>query len=173
MNIEYALMSIRLAQRSDASQIVKVLYDSFYQTFRTDKNEHSVKAYLDTLNEDAILQMMVRDDTEFHLIEEERKILGFVQLLNESPHNRSKALKVERLYIDPGALGKGLGGQLMNHSIALAEGQGCEEIWLLVLRSNDRGVKFYEKIGFKTFDTSPGKFKEDAEIDLWMSKSLT
>ncbi|NND94256.1 MAG: GNAT family N-acetyltransferase [Flavobacteriales bacterium] len=168
-------MKIRKASNKDAKNIANVLYRSFYETFRTEENESSLKAYLGTLNEDAILRLMAEENTSFYVSERNNKLQGFVQLVDESPFDSSKGrfIKVERLYIDTEAIGSGLGTSLMKEAMELGRREGFETIWLLVLRSNFNGVQFYEKFGFKTFDTSPGKFKEDREIDLWMKKSLS
>ncbi|NNC82471.1 MAG: GNAT family N-acetyltransferase [Flavobacteriales bacterium] len=167
-------MSIRSAQRSDVPDIRDVLYRSFYQTFRTEKNHDSLTSYLDSLNEHAIEAMMDEVDTRFLVMEEEGKIVGMSQIVNESfGMDSGDCMKIERLYIDPDRLGKGSGKIMMEHIIQLAKDEEHQWLWLLVLRSNFRGVRFYERFGFKAFDTSPGKFVEDKEIDLWMRMPLT
>lgn len=167
-------MKIRKARSSDGKVISELLYRSFYNTFKTAANEIPLTAYLESLNSGAIIKMMDRSDTDFYVAELENKVSGFIQLVKETPYPDSAPtfLKVERLYVDTDILNQGIGSKLMDKAFELGKEQGSTMIWLLVLRSNTAGVKFYEKLGFKTFDTSPGKFKEDAELDLWMVKSL-
>jgi len=112
-------MLVRIAQSSDASAIAKLLYRSFYQTFRNDKNEASVRAYLETLDADAIQDMMAQSSCQFLVLEENLKLHGMIQLLRENPYPEGnlKHLKVERLYIDTDSQGQGIGTILMQESL--------------------------------------------------------
>jgi ribosomal protein S18 acetylase RimI-like enzyme len=165
-------MIIRAAQRSDASRIAEIHSRSFYQTFRTEKNDESVRSYLQGLKEDAILAM-IDEGIEFYLADDDDKTLAFIQLSDESWHEDRLSIKIERLYVDPDHLKQNCGSALMHFALEKAGQDGCHDIWLLVLRSNTRAVRFYEHLGFVTFDTSPGKFIEDRELDLWMKKDIT
>jgi len=99
--------------------------------------------------------------------------LGFARLWEDRDENApDKALKMERLYLWPKEVGKGVGAFLMKHSIEFAKSQGYEILWLQVLRSNKLAHNFYLKWNFEEFHQSPGKFKGDNEIDLWMKREV-
>jgi len=53
---------------------------------------------------------------------------------------------------------KGLGKYMINHVCAIAKENGLKEIWLRVLKSNERAVKAYLKYGFITYSESDTAF---------------
>ncbi len=167
-------MKIRPASAEDAPRISEIVCESFYITFSNPDNDAEVKEYLSTLNDDAISSMIERKDTTFLINETKAGINGFIQLVDEVPFEQGEhsCLKIERLYLDLKSIGTGVGFRLLNAAIERGLEGNYDKVWLQVLRSNTKAVAFYERSGFKTFDTSPGKFQADRELDLWMERDL-
>ena len=62
--------------------------------------------------------------------------------------------RLHSLYIDPSALGQGIGHTLMNHALSTFAAWGCEHANLWVLEGNSRAISFYERQGWhRTGDT--------------------
>jgi len=62
--------------------------------------------------------------------------------------------RLHSLYIDPGALGQGIGHTLMSQALSTFAVWGCERAYLWVLEGNSRAVSFYERQGWQlTGDT--------------------
>ena len=62
--------------------------------------------------------------------------------------------RLHSLYIDPDALGQGIGHALMGHALSTFAVWGCERAHLWVLEGNSRAVSFYERQGWQlTGDT--------------------
>ena len=62
--------------------------------------------------------------------------------------------RLHSLYIDPDALGQGIGHALMSHALSTFTAGGCERATLWVLEGNSRAVSFYERQGWQlTGDT--------------------
>ena len=62
--------------------------------------------------------------------------------------------RLHSLYIDPDALGQGIGHALMNHALSTFTAWGCKRAHLWVLEGNSRAVSFYERQGWQlTGDT--------------------
>ena len=62
--------------------------------------------------------------------------------------------RLHSLYIDPDALGQGIGHALMSHALSTFAVWGCERAYLWVLEGNSRAVSFYERQGWQlTGDT--------------------
>ena len=58
------------------------------------------------------------------------------------------------LYIDPGALGQGIGHTLMSQALSTFTAWGCKRAHLWVLEGNSRAISFYERQGWQlTGDT--------------------
>ena len=57
--------------------------------------------------------------------------------------------RLHSLYIDPGALGQGIGHALMNRVLSTFAVWGCERAHLWVLEGNSRAISFYERQGWQ------------------------
>ena len=57
--------------------------------------------------------------------------------------------RLHSLYIDPGALGQGIGHTLMSHTLSTFAAWGCERANLWVLEGNSRAISFYERQGWR------------------------
>lgn len=57
--------------------------------------------------------------------------------------------RLHSLYIDPGALGQGIGHALMSHALSTFAAWGCEHATLWVLEGNSRAISFYERQGWR------------------------
>jgi ribosomal protein S18 acetylase RimI-like enzyme len=56
---------------------------------------------------------------------------------------------VAALYVDPAASGRGIGGALLDHAVAVLSEQGRADITLWVFRDNDRAQALYRRAGFR------------------------
>ena len=62
--------------------------------------------------------------------------------------------RLHSLYIDPGALGQGIGHTLMSQALSTFPAWGCKRAHLWVLEGNSRAISFYERQGWQlTGDT--------------------
>lgn len=168
-------MHIRPAERKDASQIAAIGKKAFITAFLNDGNRLEVLEYLDNVYElDYVHERIASPNNRFLILEKEEDVIGFAELNFEIPEAMRglSCLKLERLYLDPKAIGIGAGAALMKASMELATAEKCDVLWLQVLRSNEHAVRFYEQWGFQVFYRSPAKFKADMEMDLWMSKDI-
>ena len=97
--------------------------------------------------------LAVRDDV----------VLGFCRF-SAAPNNADRPERatpggemvgrLHSLYIDPDALGQGIGHALMNHALSTFTAWGCERATLWILEGNSRAVSFYERQGWQlTGDT--------------------
>jgi len=97
--------------------------------------------------------LAVRDDA----------VLGFCHF-SAAPNNTDRVERatpggtmngrLHSLYIDPDALGQGIGHALMSHALSTFAAWGCERAHLWVLEGNSRAVSFYERQGWQlTGDT--------------------
>ncbi len=62
---------------------------------------------------------------------------------------------VLQLCVSPAAQGRGLGSELLRHSLSAFASAGCEAVSLTVTRSNRKALEFYERRGFDSIASFP------------------
>jgi ribosomal protein S18 acetylase RimI-like enzyme len=80
--------------------------------------------------------------------------------------------EIEKIYFLREATGRGHGATLMRHLLAYAAERGERLAWLDVLKTNQGGQRFYERLGFERRGEIP--FRTDLfEIGMWiMTRAL-
>ena len=66
-------------------------------------------------------------------------------------------MKIDKLYLHPGAHRRGHGGKLIDHVAAFALDRGCKRLKLAVNRQNQTAIAAYHKHGFQIAETSVRK----------------
>jgi GNAT superfamily N-acetyltransferase len=83
----------------------------------------------------------LEENPTFLAEDEEERILGFCSLLHDKGENR---WELDHMWVDPEAIGTGLGAQLFLHACEAAENLGAEKLWIL----SDPGAEgFYLHMG--------------------------
>jgi len=77
----------------------------------------------------------------------ERKIVGTVSAVVD-PHEATRA-RLQRLYVDPGYWGRGIGRDLHDRVLAQLQGAGFRVVILWVLENNVRARAAYERWGWR------------------------
>ena len=106
------------------------------------------------------------EKVDYFFIYQNDEVVGFLKLIYETLHkkfDRQRTSELEKIYIAPGFVGKGIGRMAMLDVIKLLYGIGKKALILDVLDTNLKGIAFYEKFGFelhcKTRLTAPN-FKD-------------
>ena len=101
----------------------------------------------------------LRDDQPLWVAERDGRVIGLCNTApgRDQPPDTAELLSI---YIDPDAVGTGVGAALMNEAVADMRARGYKQAILWVLEANDRGRRFYEKGGWR-FD---GVVKEE---EMW------
>ncbi len=71
-----------------------------------------------------------------------------------------KALKLNKIYLDPAIHGKGIGRKIIEWVEEEASRTKCEIIWLEAMDTQEQAIKFYEKCAYKI----ASKFQLDIEM---------
>jgi ribosomal protein S18 acetylase RimI-like enzyme len=81
-------------------------------------------------------------------------------------------IELVRIYVDPRAIGTGLGARLMSASLDEAAAQGAQTIWLGVWEKNIRAIRFYERWGFTKVGEKTFVLGSDPQTDHVMARGL-
>jgi len=95
------------------------------------------------------LSDQIRDPQNiFLLVDVDRRLTGFAQMRGGKTFQRvtgPNAIELERFYIEPAWLGKGVALHLMLACIAAARDLGYETVWLNAWHANEHARAFYQQ----------------------------
>jgi ribosomal protein S18 acetylase RimI-like enzyme len=171
-------MRIVEANASDAAHIALLARITFTETFGhffTDKTD--LHQYLDqTFGVKKIRNSIEKPNNIFWLAFIEELPVGYAKLKLNSPSQFITAenlCQLQKIYVLKDFLSKKVGHSLQNELLKRAAESNSERVWLSVLKSNVRAIKFYEKNGFETIGDHDFQIgKEHFEFQA-MAKNLT
>jgi diamine N-acetyltransferase len=118
---------------------------------------------------------LASEQVQYHLAQAAGETVGFIKVKLARPlpgQFEVVGLELEKIYLSQLAVGQGFGEQLIRAACQLARQTGHHLLWLDVLKTNHRGIRFYERQGFSTVGEVP--FVSDLEAPgMWvMAKRL-
>lgn len=151
-------MNIRHAQVKDIPTIMKLLSQvlEIHASIRPDIFKPGTTKYT---NDE--LAKLIKDDQKpiYVAVNDEDEVLGYVfTQLQEQPFSTNmvqfKSLFIDDLCVDSAARSQGVGRALLDFVKEEGKRLGCYEITLNVWAGNDSAIRFYEKNGLKTKETT-------------------
>ena len=157
-NCEVAIMKIRRAQGKDIPAISKLLGEvlEIHAAIRPDifipgTTKYTAEELTEILNDN--------QKPVYVAVDENDEVLGYAfTQLQEQPFSTNmvqfKSLFIDDLCVDSSARSQGVGKALLNFVKQEAKRLGCYELTLNVWAGNDSAIRFYEKNGLKTKETT-------------------
>lgn len=151
-------MNIRHAQVKDIPTIMKLLSQvlEIHASIRPDIFKPGTTKYT---NDE--LAKLIKDDQKpiYVAVNDEDEVLGYVfTQLQEQPFSTNmvqfKSIFIDDLCVDSAARSQGVGRALLDFVKEEGKRLGCYEITLNVWAGNDSAIRFYEKNGLKTKETT-------------------
>jgi ribosomal protein S18 acetylase RimI-like enzyme len=169
-------VSLRTGEPHDAARLAKFGALAFETAFGSVNTPEDMARYLDeSFSEPAIRAQLADPASTFLLAEDGGRIVGYVMLHSghaPPPVTGPSPIELVRIYVDPPAIGSGLGSRLMAASLDEAAAQGAQTIWLGVWERNGRAIAFYERWGFERVGEKTFVLGEDVQTDHVMAKRL-
>lgn len=154
------MLAIKIAKPEEAPIIALLARVSFAETFRElfeDKSD--LVKYLDQTFDVAKIEKGISKPNNLFVIAYFNGLpVGYGKLKYESPSDFvpfSQLGQLQKLYVLKDFLSQKIGSQLQDFLFDKARENGLEKIWLSVLDSNARAIRFYQKNGFEQI----GKFQ--------------
>lgn len=134
----------RKAQLADVQQLSE-LFDQYRIFYHKDSDIPAAEKFL--------TERIENNDSEIFVVENEGKLVGFVQLYPLFSSTRMKRYwLLNDLYVNENYRGKGFSKQLIEASKELAKSTDAAGILLETGKSNDIGNKLYPRCGFEIYD---------------------
>ncbi len=145
---------IRLATVADAAHISYVGEITFSETFgHLFRAEEDLHHYLETtFSVPKITTSLHKSWNVFWIAFSDEKPIGYAKLKLNSPTefvDATSICQLQKIYVLKSFLSLKIGSQLQTHVFEKAQELSYEYIWLSVLNSNDRAIRFYQKYGFE------------------------
>ncbi|MEM9929429.1 MAG: GNAT family N-acetyltransferase [Bacteroidota bacterium] len=149
-------LSLRRAIASDALALSLLADYSFRATFEKDfERGEDLDAYCQkTFSYAKLKRSLEQDSNYFLLVYDQGELVGYAKLkMGERP------VQLQKIYLHPAFLGRGIGKRLLEESKALAKAAGAERLWLAVEERNQNAIAFYQRTEWEktgTFDFQIG-----------------
>ena len=104
------------------------------------------------------LERPTSPETRWWVLERGALLEGFcVAGPSRDPDALPGEAEVYAIYVEPVAVGRGLGRALMEHALADLARRGISRVSLWVFEENARARRFYEKAGFRRDEKAPAR----------------
>jgi diamine N-acetyltransferase len=167
---------IRMADAADAADIAALAARTFINAFAAANRPEDIAAYVAEAFSRDTIECELRDtESDFLLLVREQAKIGYAKLRKGAAPaciDGPEPVELERIYIDAGYQGGGLGGMLVNAAIRQARHNGHRTVWLGVWERNTRARQFYERHGFTPAGTKCFVLGSDRQTDLVMCRPL-
>ncbi len=134
-------MEIRHATADDLDAVHRIHGSAVRQGSGDAYAPEAIEAWASAFNRERWPEK-VEEDEVFVVEDDAGQVRGFVSL---NPHTS----EVDSVYVDPAVAGQGIGGQMMDHILAVAREHQLESLWL---DASQNAVPFYEKQGWVETD---------------------
>ncbi|MBP9688136.1 MAG: GNAT family N-acetyltransferase [Bacteroidia bacterium] len=158
-----------------ANVLAKIGGDTFYETFRPYNTEEDIIEYIKkAYTIDLIASNLINPNIVYFLCYDKDEVVGYVKLIKGVHLNGlyGGAIELEKIYVKADYFGSGAGYELMQHVIKYSKQNEFETLFLGVWQENKRAVSFYQKVGFKIFDTRQFKLGQRICEDFMMKLNL-
>ena len=173
---ETSLLSIRKANRSDASRLSQLAEATFRDAFAAVNAAEDMDLHCQSRFSENIQAGEIANPNMITLLGEDgSRLAGFAQLrwdaapgcvLAESPG------EIQRLYVASDWHGKGVAQQLMTACIEAMKDHGSDVVWLGVWERNPRAIAFYRKFGFVELGAHVFHVGTDPQRDIIMARPV-
>ena len=146
------MIHIKKAACTDAPIISFLGKQTFQETFGELFTADELNEYLEnTFGIKKLEESLLKPRNIFGIVYCLDKPVGYYKVKIGSGYDDpavNNPVQLQKIYILKDYLDKKLGKALLEHIFALQEIKACDRIWLVVLQSNSRAIRFYENNGF-------------------------
>ena len=171
-----AAFTFHKASIQDLKQLQDISRVTFTEAFAESNSEENLRQFFEEkLNEEVLRKELMTPESIFYLAMQENKIAGFLKVnfaAAQTELQQEDGVELERIYILKAFYGKGLGQQLLDMAIRIAQQKNAKFLWLGVWEHNERALRFYQRNGFIAFDTHVFMVGPDKQTDIMMKLGL-
>lgn len=174
MNIEeIKLRKLTLRSLAELKQISQKTYS---EAFSWGNSKENMFSYLNSaFNNEKFTSELNEKQSRFYFAKYNNETVGYLKINFGSAQtdlNDDDAMELERIYILREFQRKSIGKKLLTNVIEIAKKKEVNYLWLGVWEKNKKGIEFYKKEGFTTFNSHSFKMGNEIQTDLLMKLTL-
>ena len=167
---------IKECSLEDIENVKYISEKTFYETFSEDNTEENMENYLkENFSYDKMTSEISNTYSKFYIVESNDEVVAYMKInfdKAQTEEGYDNTIEVQRIYVLEDFKGKRIGKALIQKAIEIGKESNVDYLWLGVWEHNIKAIGFYEKLGFKKFDTHIFKLGDDEQIDHLMKLVL-
>ena len=157
---------------------LQVLAKRTYTAAFAHKNKPGVlyTYYKEAFTKRQLLRELHHPESHWYFAQSRSHLFGYLKFNEGSAQTEfqePQGMEIERIYVDLPFLGKGIGAQLINFSIAKAISRKKTYIWLGVWEQNPQAIRFYKNQGFEITGTHDYDMVAEVQTDYIMRLDIS
>ena len=161
----------------DLTLLRQISLETYVETFEAVNTPANMQSYLQqAFNTQRLSDELAEPHSQFFLAYKHDQVTGYFKINNGSAQtefNDPNALELERIYVLRRYQGQGLGQQLLNAVINIANEQQKQWLFLGVWEHNQKALAFYQRNGFYRIGQHIFNMGDDPQTDYLLRKDLT
>jgi len=167
---------IRECNLEDIKNIKYISERTFCETFSGENTKEDMEIYIkENLSYEKIESEVKETNSKFYLVFNNKEVVAYMKVNFDKAQTEdgyNNTLEIQRIYVLEEYKNNNIGKNLITKAIEVANEKKLDYIWLGVWEKNINAIRFYEKQGFKKFDTHIFKLGEDHQVDNLMKLIL-
>ena len=169
-------LMIRRGDNGDLDLLVALGRKTFVEAFGELNTEENMRLFLEkNYRREVFEEEMKEEGAVFFIAYLGAEAVGFSKVrVGYEPEElkETRAIEVERIYVDKDYQGKKIGWRLMENNIRYGEENGFEVIWLGVWEHNEGAIRFYKSKSFEVFGEHDFWLGNDQQTDVLMKRRI-
>ncbi len=161
---------------SDLEQLITISRETFEAAFKEANDPTDFQNYMDfAFDRDKLLSELKIEKSKFYFVKEKEELVGYFKVNEGEAQTDVKdfdSFELERIYVVESHQGRKIGATMLQNVLELAKKEGKQYVWLGVWEENTAAIRFYQRFGFKKFDTHPYYIGKDRQTDWLMRLDL-
>ena len=167
---------IKECSLEDIEKVKDISETTFCETFCGNNTEENMENYLkENFSYDKMTSEISNTYSKFYIVESNDEVVAYMKInfdKAQTEEGYDNTIEVQRIYVLEDFKGKRIGKALIQKAIEIGKESKVDYLWLGVWEHNIKAIGFYEKLGFKKFDTHIFKLGDDEQVDHLMKLVL-
>ncbi|MDD3997866.1 MAG: GNAT family N-acetyltransferase [Sphaerochaetaceae bacterium] len=167
---------IRSCNLHDLEILRDLSITTFVETFAANNTAADIKQYVaEHFHSSRIKEELENPDSFFYLVECNGKTVAYMKLNIGDAQTESgypDSLELQRIYVLKAFKRQHIGNLLMDKTIEMCKSKRLAYVWLGVWEHNKDAIRFYERLGFKMYDSHQFILGSDVQRDYIMKLEM-